>query len=39
MTQSRDRTLVVDDERNIRKNLTLALEVLGYMVHARRLAA
>jgi DNA-binding response OmpR family regulator len=34
MTQSRAHILVVDDERNIRKNLTMALEAVGYTVDA-----
>ena len=34
MTQSRAHVLVVDDERNVRKNLTIALEALGYTVDA-----
>jgi FixJ family two-component response regulator len=34
MIQSRAHVLVVDDERNIRKNLTIALEALGYTVDA-----
>ena len=34
MTQSRAHILVVDDERNIRKNLTVALEAVGYTVDA-----
>ena len=34
MTQSQVHILVVDDERNIRKNLTLVLEAAGYRVDA-----
>jgi len=34
MTQSRAQILVVDDERNVRKNLTMALEAVGYTVDA-----
>jgi DNA-binding NtrC family response regulator len=34
MTQSQVHILVVDDERNIRKNLTLVLEASGYKVDA-----
>jgi two-component system chemotaxis response regulator CheY len=34
MTQSPVHVLVVDNERNIRKNLTIALEALGYTVDA-----
>jgi CheY-like chemotaxis protein len=34
MTQSQIYILVVDDERNIRKNLTMVLEASGYMVDA-----
>ena len=34
MAQSRAHVLVVDDERNIRKNLTMALEAVGYTVEA-----
>jgi len=34
MTQSQIHILVVDDERNIRKNLTMVLEAAGYMVDA-----
>ena len=34
MTQSQIHILVVDDERNIRKNLTMVLEASGYIVDA-----
>jgi two-component system, NtrC family, nitrogen regulation response regulator NtrX len=34
MTQSRGHILVVDDERNIRTNLTMVLEAEGYTVDA-----
>ena len=34
MTQSRAHILVVNDDRNIRKNLTMALEAVGYTVDA-----
>ena len=34
MTQSQIHILVVDDERNIRKNLTMVLQASGYMVDA-----
>src|SRR5258706_3529096 len=34
MTQSQVYILVVDDERNIRKNLTMILEAAGYKVDA-----
>ena len=34
MTQSRAHILVVNDDRNIRKNLTMALEAVGYRVDA-----
>jgi CheY-like chemotaxis protein len=34
MPHSRAHVLVVDDERNIRKHLTIALEALGYTVDA-----
>jgi DNA-binding response OmpR family regulator len=34
MTQSQIHILVVDDERNIRKNLTMVLEASGYLVDA-----
>jgi DNA-binding NtrC family response regulator len=34
MTQSQVHILVVDDERNIRKNLTMVLEAAGYKVDA-----
>jgi DNA-binding response OmpR family regulator len=34
MTEPKPRILVADDERNIRKNLTLVLEAAGYMVDA-----
>ena len=34
MTQSRAHILVVNDDRNIRKNLTTALEAVGYTVDA-----
>jgi DNA-binding NtrC family response regulator len=34
MTQSEVHILVVDDERNIRKNLTMVLEAAGYIVDA-----
>jgi DNA-binding response OmpR family regulator len=32
MTESKSRILVADDERNIRKNLTMVLEAAGYLV-------
>ena len=32
MNQSQVRILVVDDERNIRNNLTMVLEAAGYKV-------
>lgn len=34
MTQSQVHILVVDDERNIRNNLTMVLEAAGYKVDA-----
>jgi DNA-binding response OmpR family regulator len=34
MTQPQVRILVVDDERNIRNNLTIVLESAGYKVDA-----
>ena len=34
MTQSQVNILVVDDERNIRRNLTMVLESAGYKVDA-----